>query len=138
MYKSPIDVYITQMVDSYRKQRDAYLEDEVYSAVERVGVVVDKDELLRALSYDRNQYRKGYMDGVEAANIGWISANNPPKEPGTHLAYMRYPNGETETIWSIFHPDHGWSDENGIGAPVVEYWIPFSLIPKPTKEVNIE
>jgi len=35
---------------------------------------------------------------VKAQVPKWISANNPPKKPGTHLVYMRYPNGQTETI----------------------------------------
>ena len=32
-------------------------------AVRKVGVNVDKYELIKALQYDRNQYTKGYEDG---------------------------------------------------------------------------
>ena len=39
------------------------LDNEVYKAIERVGVAVNKEELIRALSYDRQQYEKGYADG---------------------------------------------------------------------------
>ena len=32
-------------------------------AIRKVGVNVDKGELIKALQYDRNQYAKGYKDG---------------------------------------------------------------------------
>jgi len=34
------------------------------SACMKVGVKVDKDELIKALRYDRGQYEKGYQDGI--------------------------------------------------------------------------
>jgi hypothetical protein len=56
MYESPIEVISRQM----RTQQ----EDHVYKAVLEVGVNVDKDELIKALKYDRDQYDKGYRDGM--------------------------------------------------------------------------
>ena len=53
-YRSPIEVIQTQM----RNQ----IECEIYKAVMNVGVNVDKEELLKALQYDREQYQKGYKD----------------------------------------------------------------------------
>lgn len=59
MYKSPIEKIYgdlqTQMV-----QEDEKL---VMKAVREVGINVDKEELIKALQYDRNQYVKGYEDG---------------------------------------------------------------------------
>lgn len=59
MYKSPIETiygeFETQMVQEEEKM--------VIKAVRKVGVNVDKDELISALRYDRNQYTKGYEDG---------------------------------------------------------------------------
>ena len=54
MYQSPIEVIQTQM----RNQ----IEGEIYKAVMRIGVNVDKNELHKALAYDRKQYQKGYED----------------------------------------------------------------------------
>lgn len=54
MYKSPIDLIVGQM--------NLQLEGEVCKAVQNYGVDVDKDELLKALQYDRGQYEKGYKD----------------------------------------------------------------------------
>ena len=42
------------------------LEDATYKAVIECGVAVDKDELIKALAYDRGQYEKGYGDGYRA------------------------------------------------------------------------
>ena len=53
-YQSPIEIFQTQM----RTQ----IEGEIYKAVMKVSVNVDKDELLKALQYDRGQYQKGYAD----------------------------------------------------------------------------
>ena len=53
-YKSPIDLMVSQM--------NVSIENEIYKAVQNVGVNVDKDELMKALAYDRDQYRKGYSD----------------------------------------------------------------------------
>ena len=38
-------------------------ENMVMKAIRKVGVNVDKEELIKALQYDRNQYAKGYEDG---------------------------------------------------------------------------
>lgn len=58
MYKSPIDMVVgeTQMI----------MDNEVFKAVKKVGIVVNKEELIAALKYDRGQYDKGYQDGYKA------------------------------------------------------------------------
>lgn len=61
MYNSPIDTIVTQI----QMQHKAQLENDIFKAVQNVGVNVDKDELLKALQYDRGQYDKGYKDGIE-------------------------------------------------------------------------
>jgi hypothetical protein len=59
LYKSPIEKIYgelqTQMV-----QED---ENMVMKAIRKVGVNVDKETLIEALQYDRNQYTKGYENG---------------------------------------------------------------------------
>lgn len=51
-------------------QLETQIENDIITAILRVGVDVDKDELLRALRYDRDQYRKGYDDAKVHAH--WI------------------------------------------------------------------
>ena len=51
-YKSPIDIVISNT--------QTMIENEVLKAVQKIGVNVDRIELLKALTYDRRQYEKGY------------------------------------------------------------------------------
>ena len=43
------------------------LDDAVLKAVSKVGVAVDKEDLLKALQYDRDQYQQGHADGYKQA-----------------------------------------------------------------------
>ena len=54
-YSSPIQLILSDI--------QMKLEDNVCEAVQNVGVKVDKDELIKALQYDREQYDKGFVDG---------------------------------------------------------------------------
>lgn len=40
------------------------LEGDIYRAIQTYNINVDKDELIKALNYDRHQYEKGFSDGV--------------------------------------------------------------------------
>ena len=53
-YQSPVDLIISEM--------NMRMDGEIFKAVQNVGVNVDRDELLKALQYDRGQYQKGYND----------------------------------------------------------------------------
>ena len=55
MYKSPIEIIIGQIKTNY--------EDEIFRAVQNVGINVDREELLKALEYDRGQYEEGFREG---------------------------------------------------------------------------
>lgn len=59
MYKSPIEVFLADIQHQISEKQD----EQIYNAIVSVGINVDKDELIRALQYDRNQYNKGYADG---------------------------------------------------------------------------
>jgi len=59
LYLSPIEKIYGEL------QTQMVQEDErmVLETVRKVGINVDKDALIKALQYDRNQYTKGYEDG---------------------------------------------------------------------------
>ena len=61
MYQPPVELIISNLQQSIMECR----EKQIIRAIESVSVNVDKDELLKALQYDRQQYTKGYKDGVE-------------------------------------------------------------------------
>ena len=65
MYKSPIEVIYGQM--------QTHLDGDVIQAVQKYGITVDKDELIKALKYDRDQYAAGYADAMATLKRGyWI------------------------------------------------------------------
>ena len=63
-YDSPIGLLIDKMSSEIAKQTD----EMVYSAVQKVGIDIDKDKLVSALEQDKQRYRdaytKGYLDAM--------------------------------------------------------------------------
>lgn len=57
MYESPIKIITSELVADFERH--------ILKAVQNVGIEVDKEELLRALEYDRKQYQIGFVDGRE-------------------------------------------------------------------------
>lgn len=62
-YNSPISI-ISQMVDEQIKEQQKQEETMIMAEItKKIGVDIDKNELIKALNYDRQQYEKGYADG---------------------------------------------------------------------------
>lgn len=62
MYESPIQKIVGEMQTRMMQQE----EDSMMMQVrQQIGFAVDKEELLKALQYDREQYQKGYSDALE-------------------------------------------------------------------------
>jgi hypothetical protein len=59
MYESPIKVFQGNL--------EMQFEGEILKAVQRADITVDRDELIRALRYDREQYQKGFDDARKGA-----------------------------------------------------------------------
>jgi len=74
-YQSPISQIYKDV--EYKFKED--MENKTMEAVHHFGISVDKEELIKALQYDRNQYDKGYSDGrASAIKTGhWIESNIP-------------------------------------------------------------
>ena len=53
-YQSPIAVITEQMKTNF--------EDGIFKAIQKCNILVSKEELIKALTYDRDQYVKGYND----------------------------------------------------------------------------
>ena len=66
MYKSPIEI-----IHDIQSGLVMQTEDGILKAICKVGINVDRNELIRALEYDRDQYAKGYADG-KAEATQWI------------------------------------------------------------------
>lgn len=62
-YKSPIELTETPWRTIVEEK-----DDKIFVSIQsEYGVRLDKDELFKALHYDRAQYQKGYADGVRDA-----------------------------------------------------------------------
>lgn len=59
MYESPITMYMGQMQEEIEKQETEQL---LLTVNQTIGFDVNKEELIKALQYDREQYTKGYSD----------------------------------------------------------------------------
>lgn len=67
MWESPINVIEIQepIIEQLNNER----EEMVLKQIWKIGVDVNKKELLKALQYDRNQYEKGYADAMGDLDI---------------------------------------------------------------------
>lgn len=110
-YQSPIDIIMHDM--------QMKTEDEICKAVQKVGINVDKDELIRALQYDRKQYQKGYADR-DAEIVRCKDCKHRPKEIpfitsyGEDDIYLEYPKGSkcpcrnTSDEYYSWNPSDDW------------------------------
>lgn len=86
-YFPPITIY-EQMVDIQR-DIDEKIENCIYEAVLNVGVDVDKEELLKALKYDREQYAKGYFAGRQALNTSHLEYSLCSDDNSTEIFFAK-------------------------------------------------
>ena len=64
MYESPIKIFESPINDII-KQMYEEKEKHICQCIYNVGVNVDKEELIKALKYDREQYNKGFEDALQ-------------------------------------------------------------------------
>ena len=84
-YNAPIGLFVSQL----RLEQEKQLEDDIFRAVQEIGITVDKDELIKALKYDRYQYVRGYTDGLIADK--WTPAyESLPQDGETVLVWFEY------------------------------------------------
>ncbi len=98
MYENPIQGKLGEIQTKIIEERENY----IMQVVQDCGITVDKEELTRALMYDRQQYEKGYADAK--AEQGWIPVSETPPEVGIRVQ-IQLDNG-----WIItgFYDDGYW------------------------------
>lgn len=77
-YESPVTVQMRMIAQQIEEQRENQI---TLKISEQMGVNIDKDELTRALAYDRDQYRRGYEAGWRARSKDvpqWIPIRTRP------------------------------------------------------------
>lgn len=63
MYEPPIKMIIKKVSKEIANECNDTHEKNLMEALKQAEFVVDKEELFKALNYDRDQYEKGFADG---------------------------------------------------------------------------
>ena len=100
-WKSPIIEIFKQAEENYQKQLNNKLEEQLMCEVNyQVGYSVDKEELIKALNYDREQYDKGYRDGVKETFIAELE-NIKTELNDKSFAYSLTDNFENDIVIGV-------------------------------------
>ena len=128
MYESPIKINEDQL----HNQIITDMENETMKMLMCYQIHVDKEELLKALKYDREQYEKGYQDGLNADK--WIPCSERLPEEYKFVLCTEKGTRELYIGWVMDVEDVGnrWFDSEGFSMDVVA-WQP---LPEPYKENN--
>lgn len=141
-YNPPIELKYEKdipIMEEFARNAANEVDNIVVEGCIKVGVNVDKYELVKALRYDRGQYEKGYADGVLSATQKWIdSSKRLPDKEGSYIVFETQ-SGEVRE--SLYHPekwlkDRCWTDPwEGCTRFVVSHWME---MPEPPEEVKHE
>ncbi len=135
MYESPITRFAEDIMTDIVEREEGYLVESVH----KVGFDIDKEELAKALRYDRDQYEKGFNDGRLSASPRWIPVTERLPEKHTTVIVSCVDNsGDTSFsytacgYWVGLLPDDdpAWIVDGEVNYHVVA-WMPR---PKPWKE----
>ena len=88
-YQSPIDIIFGEL--------QTKLEGDVLKVIQNYDIKVDKNELLKALNYDRDQYHKGWSDGWVQAKWDILKCKDCK-----HFQYTIRSNGWGECDLGVF------------------------------------
>lgn len=65
MYQSPIEKFYEDIKTQIEQKIEQDENQLMMQLRQEIGYAVDKEELIKALQYDRQQYEKGYQDGLK-------------------------------------------------------------------------
>ena len=105
-WKSPID--LTMFTEEFATKIHDDQTGCIIEACMKMGINIDKEELLRALQYDRGQYEKGFVDGIKARDEEIVRCKDCKHlsedriAPDWHRICRKYGMGK---------PDDGFCDE---------------------------
>lgn len=83
-YESPITLIRKEVENAY----NSWVEDNVFKMISSLDIKVDRDELIKALKYDRQQYERGYneaslefqnkaLDAMSKVSLAVYNSDNP-------------------------------------------------------------
>ncbi len=125
---------ILELISEIEMNCRQHEEKAIMEVLHSIGVKVDKDELLKALEYDRGQYNVGYKDGYRDALLKgsqWIPVSERPPDCDRFLGITRfndrvceyqkrkYPGGEDRVVGYGYHIEKDF-----------RYWMPCPKLPE--------
>lgn len=119
-YESPITMFVHNNTTKILEER----EDAIVARIsEEIGLDIDKEELIKALKYDRNQYSKGYDEGYRRARAMFERPQGEWKETGYETGALGITYRQTQCsncgwehalpMWWNFCPNCGASMQKG-------------------------
>lgn len=86
MYEGPIELLYSDTFHDIAESINNELEEKIMVSIMQVGINVNKEELVKALQYDRDQYAKGWNDAIRRNDafrslfrLGFAFARNHPE-----------------------------------------------------------
>lgn len=129
MYESPIDIIYNDIQYKVVEEFDK----NVVSAVQSYGIDVNKEELLKALRYDRQQYEKGYADAKEEYLPRWTPCSKRLPDDGEEVFVYLY-NASPYIAW--VKDGHWYTEEFEVDKEnEPKAWMP---LPRPYGEKRME
>lgn len=128
-YECPIVEFVKRTTTQVVEER----EERIYKAVLDIGICVNKEELLKALQYDRGQYEKGFYDGQQKAQR-WIPCSERlPEMSGSYLCCWKEDDDPRITMSVLNFDGEGfpWERVNYHSNTRVLAWMP---LPEPYRE----
>jgi hypothetical protein len=114
MYESPILITVDELHRDFVKKQDDY----IFLTVEKaLKCEVNREEMLKALAYDRDQYDKGFRDG---------RAYKPPIETNYDRLVRKSPEELAEFMWIRGCPTAAMCDaciKSSMGKYCKECWL---------------
>ena len=115
-YKSPINIVSSALRNE--------VENNILKSIINIGIDIDKDEFVKALQYDRNQYEKGFSD----ATPKWIPVSERlPNDDELVLITLTDKLNYTTVTLGCYSRTEGWT----MVEEYLEYLSPTAWMPRP-------
>ena len=132
MYESPITQNIVDIASQVVQAQDGSL---VYEVRKAIGYEINKEELIKALRYDRDQYQKGYEDGRRDSE--WIpTSERLPQETDEYLVTTLFDIGAGKKGKGIYVRSFYTTSGKWSGLCDGEEVVAWRHLPEPYKEIS--